>query len=102
MAGFVLFASIRHDHWPEDFITTLLNFFTGGGISFAVVGSAIVVILGFFWRLLYNARKIRHRSTVSEGTGVLCKTPSGIQDVFHNRELQQAINSAKPVSFPQN
>ncbi|TJU85563.1 MAG: hypothetical protein E5Y10_24360 [Mesorhizobium sp.] len=68
-------------------MSALLDLLTGGGISFAVVGTAIAVILGFFWRLLYSAKKSGIDQQKAEEADSYAK---------HLREIQDAAN-ARPT-----
>lgn len=66
-------------------MTWLLNFISGGGLNLAVIGGAIVTILGFFGTLLHKAKKSGIDQQKAEERDSYAKHLQEIQDAANAR-----------------
>jgi hypothetical protein len=69
---------------------TILDLFSGGSFSFAVVGAAIVAVLGFIGALLYKVKK----SGIDQQ-----KVKEADAHAKHLQEIQDAA-AARPSGLP--
>lgn len=73
-------------------MTALLNLLTGGSLNLAVIGGAIIAILGFFGTLLYKAKRSGVDQQKAKEADAYEKHLQEISDAAHARPAGSVLD----------